>query len=295
MHLALVAFALWGGCGVARAGSATNITGLYYTGVNNSGGLLSGGSTDSHWEVVYARVNSADYTGTSAYTGAARVVSGSYIDSAWVQNTSAAQWITAPGASSAITGGTANIGGDYLPGNGTTGSNDAQYVYRLAFTITGSGGNGSAVTNHVAINMTIAADDQYAVYVNPTGYSLGADGATVSSPVSASGYGAWNNTTSINLQNYGSGSANNADFVIGTNYIYIVVNNTNSATGSTSATALNPSGLLVYQVGSAVLIDGNPIPEAGTWLPLFGAVGLYGGLILRRRRAAAPASSGSPL
>lgn len=274
-------FALFlGGSAKALAGSATGISGLYYTGVANNGSLLSGGATDSHWTVAYARVNGLDYYGTSTYTGAARVVSGSYVDGAWVQNTSSAQWITAPGASTSTSGTSTNIGGDYLPGNGTTGTNDSQYVYELDFTITGTGSG--SVTNNISINMTIAADDNYSIYVNPAGYTLGADGITFTTAASASGTSAWNNTTSLTLKNYGTGD--NADFVIGTNKIYIVVNNTNGVGGSSSATALNPSGLLVYQVGSAVTIDGKPVPEVGTWLPLIGAVGLYGGLMVRRRR-----------
>jgi hypothetical protein len=31
------------------------------------------------------------------------------------------------------------------------------------------------------------------------------------------------------------------------------------------------------------LIDGKPIPEVGTWLPIIGAIGLYGALMWRRR------------
>lgn len=279
---------LWGGALIARAGSATNVTGLYYTGVDNSGGLLDGGDQDSHWRVTFARVGSNTYSGTSTYTGQSYVVSGSYIDGAWVQNTSAAQWITAPGARTSASGGssTANQGGDYLPGNGTSGSNAAYYVYRLAFTISGTGGG--TVTNNIAISMTIAADDAYTVYVNPASAPTVNSSGVISSggtAASASGTSAWDNTTAITLANYGSGD--NANFVIGTNYIYIVVANTNSLTGSSSSSSLNPSGLLVYQVGSAVTIDGKPIPEAGTWMPMVGALGLFGWVGWRRRRAAA--------
>ena len=77
-------------------------------------------------------------------------------------------------------------------------------------------------------------------------------------------------------------AAANSNFVIGTNYIWVVVNNTNSVTGSSTATSLNASGLLVYQVGSAVVI-GGPIPEVGTMLPVMGALGLFGWRWLRRR------------
>ena len=277
-------------CGAAvRGGTATNIAGLFYTGVDNSGNVLAGGATDPHWSVSYANVNGTGST-SGSYTGAAYVLSSSYIDGAYVPNTSTSKWITAPGASTAATGGTANIGGDYLPGNGTTGRNSAYFVYTLAFTITGSGTSGSSVTNNVSISLTIAADDQYSVYVNPASAPTvtARTGAINTGGTAASGSAtsAWNNTTSLTLQNYGTGSANNASFVIGTNYLYVVVANTNSQTGGSTSAALNPSGLLVYQVGSATLIDGNPVPEVGTWLPVVAALGVFGLRRVRRRKDA---------
>lgn len=270
----------------AFAGSATDVTGLYYTGHNSSGGLAAGGATDANWTVTYARVNGSGST-SSAYTGAAYVLSSSYIDAAYVANTSSAQWITAPGASTAATGGTTNLGGDYLPGNGTSGTNSAYYVYRLAFTITGTGSG--TVTNNIQISMTIAADDAYTVYVNPVSSPTVNSSGVISSggtAASASGTSAWGNTTSFALGNStAGGGSNNSSFVIGTNYIYVVVNNSNSQTGTNSSTALNPSGLLVYQVGSGITIDGKVIPEVGTWMPVVGAIGLLGWRRFRRRPA----------
>lgn len=256
----------------AQAGTATSIAGLYYTGVNNSGGLLAGGVKDSHWSVNYANAPGTD----SNYEGAAYVVNAANRDSAWVPNTSTAQWITAPGATNPA--GTANSGGAYLPGNGTSGTNAAQYVFRLAFTISGSGFGD--VANNISISLTIAADDRYRIYVNPTMSNGEID--TNASTLAASRNSAWNNTQAEYLQNYsGGGHSDNANFVIGTNYIYVVVDNTNGTTGSSSSTQLNPSGLLVYQVGSAVLIDGKPVPEVGAILPVIGALGLFA---LRRFR-----------
>lgn len=273
--IAVLLLSVFGLVNSARAGAATGVNGLFYTGVNNSGGLLTGGSTDSHWSVNYANAPGTD----SNYQGAAYVVSGNYIDAGWVPNTSSAQWITAPGATTNAGGNAPNTGGDYLPGNGTSGANAARYVYRLAFTISGAGGNGSAVTNNISISLTIAADDRYEIYVNPT---MSGGEIAGSNTAVATRDNAWNNTTAEYLQNYtGGGHANNTDFVIGTNYIYIVVDNTNSQTGSNASTALNPSGLLVYQVGSAILIDGKPVPEVGTILPVVGALGL---LLFRRFR-----------
>jgi hypothetical protein len=128
--------------------------------------------------------------------------------------------------------------------------------------------------------MTMAADDQYSVYVNPAG-----NGTTIpTGTAAASQTNAWNNTTQISLQNFGTGSANNSSFQIGTNYIVVVVDNTNSVTGSSTSTAANASGLLVYQT-SAATINGVPVPEVATWLPLLGVISCYGLIVIRRRQA----------
>jgi hypothetical protein len=268
-------------CGTrARAGgTATDIYGLYYTGLASNGALQSAGAQDANWTVTYASTNGGSSANTT-YEGAAYVISAASISgSGYTQNTSTAQWITAPGAT--LSNGTSpNTGGDFLPGNGNTGGNEGVYIYTLAFTITGTGGTGATVGNNVQITMTLAADDQYQVYVNPSG-----NGSSIpTGTASASATSAWSNTTQIALQNYGSGGANNSTFKIGTNYIVVVVDNTNSATGYSGSTALNASGLLVYQTGAAE-INGHPVPEVATWLPLVGVLGCYGLVVFRRRQA----------
>ena len=276
--LAILAM-LAGGTRARAGGTATDIYGLNYTGLASNGGLQSAGAQDANWTVTYASTNG----GTSASTsneGAAYVISGSSISgSGYTPNTNNAQWITAPGATNS-SGTSPNTGGDYLPGNGNTGSNEGVYVYTMAFTITGTGGNGAVVGNNVQITMTLAADDQYQVYVNPSG-----NGASVpTGTASATATSAWSNTTQIALQNYGTGSANNATFKIGVNYIVVVVDNTNSVTGSSTSTSINASGLLVYQTGAAE-VNGHPVPEVATWLPLLGVLVCYGLVVLRRRQA----------
>ena len=269
--------------GEARGGTATNVNGLYNTGENNGYSDANGGTQDSHWSVTYASTNGGS-TANATYKGSSYVVDATannashtdYIDSGWVPNAGNAQWIVPPGASTAATGGTVNAGGVYLPGNGGTGAagqpnntadtNEAVFVYTLAFTISGTGAG--AVSNF-NLTMTVAADDQYAIYVNPTG-----NGASIPTGTAAStGTNAWGNTTAVTLPT-------NAGFVIGTNYLVIVVDNTNSATGNSGSTTLNPSGLLVYDMTG--FVNGVAVPEVGTWIPVVGAVGLYG-LVLRRR------------
>jgi hypothetical protein len=267
--------------GVTRAGTATDITGLYYTGVDNNGVALNGGVTDPHWNVTYASTNGGSSKNT-AYQGAAYVVSASYVDAAWTQNTSSSKWITAPGASTSSTGGTTNAGGDYLPGNGNTGSNEGIFIYTLAFTIVGTGSG--TVTNAVSISLTLSADDEYKVYINPSGNGTSIPTGTAA----ATATNAWNNTTSVTLANgtNGTGTSGNSVFKVGTNYLTIVVDNTNSVSGSSTSTAFNPSGLLLYQMGSATLINGKPIPEMGTVLPVIGAILTFGVSAWRRSRRA---------
>ena len=151
---------------LAANGTATDITGLDYTGTNTNGSLIAGGSTDPLWKVTYAQVAGVSYVGNSKYSGAAYVIDDSpYISSeSYVQNTANAQWITAPEAFD-TSGTVVNSGGNYLPGNGTTGNNDAEYIYTMTFSIAGT--RSGTVTNNVAISLTIAADDNYAIYVNP--------------------------------------------------------------------------------------------------------------------------------
>ncbi len=215
-------------------------------------------------------------------------------DSGYTPNQGSAQWVTAPGATISATNLTANTGGDFLPGNGNTGSNEGVFVYTLAFQITGSGGAGTLVKNAVSISLTVAADDQYSIYVNPGGY--GGNGTTLpTGTAAASRLSAWTNTTASVLQNgtNGTGTSGNSQFYIGTNYLTIVVDNTNSQTGSSNSTDLNASGLLVYEVSNAVTIDGTHIqgyvPEVGTWLPIVGALGLFGWFRWRRRANAVSA------
>jgi hypothetical protein len=261
-----------------QAQTANNVTGLFFTGLQSNGNLQTGGSQDANWNVTYASTNG----GTSAnatYEGAAYVINPSDVSgSGYTPNTSNAQWITAPGATVG-SGGTVNAGGDFLPGNGNSGNNEGVYIYTIAFNISGTGVAGTTVSNEVQITMTMAADDQYSVYVNPTGNGTKIPTGTAS----ASDTSAWSNTTQFALQNYGTGGANNAKFKIGTNYLVIVVDNTNSVNGSSNSTATNASGLLVYQT-SADEIDGHPIPEVATWLPMLGVIGCYGMVLLRRRQ-----------
>ena len=250
------------------AGTATDITGLYYT-----GGSLSAGSVDPNWNVTYASTNGGQST-NSTYIGDAYVIdpnafAGNGLAGGWINNTNDAQWIVAPNAVFSTNG-----NGVYgLPGNGTTkgwNSNMGVYLYTLKFNITGDN-VGSTVTNHVAISLTLAADDQWSVYINPQGNGASLPNGT---PAAYDYTSAWLNTTSVTLANYGTN--NNSVFKIGDNYLVVRVDNTNSITTQSSSTTTNPSGLFLYQSSSDwEKIDGKVVPE----LPYTGMVIVGGSLI----------------
>lgn len=275
--LAALAIAM-SGIDAQATGTATSITGIYDTGLTSSGSLQGAGSADAHWAVTYASTNGGSSI-NSTYEGAAYVIAPATVSNyGYTPNTSGAQWITAPGATNS-SGSSPNTGGDYLPGNGNTGSNEGVYIYTLAFTVTGTGSG--TVSSQVQVTLTLAADDQYSVYVNPSGNGTTIPTGTPAGSVTS----AWNSTTQTVLQNYGTGSADNSAFVIGTNYIVVVVDNTNNISGSSRSTTTNASGLLVYQTGYS-MINGKPVsPEVATWLPLVGVICCYGLIVLRRRKA----------
>jgi len=277
------------------AQTATGISGLYYSSVNNNGALLTTATTDPHWNVTYASTDNGA-TQNATYQGAAHVVTNT--TSGWIPDTTNAGWITAPNAGTNTAGDNPNTGATYLPGWGTATATSeiGLYVYTLAFTIAGTGTAGTTVPNNVALSLTMAADDQFRVYLNPTG-----NGTTRPTGTAAGGDSseAWKNTTSIVLANYASGLAGqsvNSTFKIGTNYLVVVVENTNNGRTVTH-TNFNPSGLLFYQQNQNILIDGQSIsivaghstPETGTWIPAVAALVLAGGWYgLRRYRAQRP-------
>ena len=287
----IAAFALWSG-GLAHAGTATGMSGFYYSGVNSSGVLLASGAQDPNWSVTYAQVAGSQNT---AYQGAAYVINSTYLPTqGYVQNTTTSQWITAPNAQ-IPTGGSPNTGGDFLPGNGNANGggannkNEGVYIYTLAFQIKGTGSG--TVTNAVSLTVTIAADDQYTLYLNPTGNGTSIPAGTgIGSRTSA-----WTNTASLTIANSAAGGK--AVFNIGTNYLVVVVDNTNSVAATSTATDLNASGMLVYQVSNVITIGTSTVtgtlPEVGTWIPVVGALGLLGVCRWRRRRSRLPAAAGS--
>jgi hypothetical protein len=136
-------------------------------------------------------------------------------------------------------------------------------VYTTTFTIGGTGTAGTPVTGF-AMDLSVSADNRFAVFVNPA--SLG----TAALATSTANYVAPDNAYSYSPLNVTLTSG----FVIGVNTISIEVQNAGSANTATT----NYSGLLVY--GSNFV----GLPELGSWLPLAAAVGAYGLWFWRRSR-----------
>jgi hypothetical protein len=282
-----------------RAANAESLTGFYYTGENSTGGNLSqgantpnvanSGTQDPYWSVTYASTNGGATT-ASAYVGTTYVINttntafntnGQYPNGYWAPETSSAEWITAPGAVWANNGNTAtsgqvNSGGDGLPGYGLdsaplpyTSTHAVIYVYTTTFTITGNGTTGDAITG-LTMNLSVSADNNFAVFVNPTNTAaaLATSSAKYVSPANEYTYAPLN----VSLT---------SGFVIGVNTISIEVENSG---GGTNVGNTNYSGVIVYGSGFVGL------PETGTWLPLAAAAGFYAAWFLRRSRPRAIAA-----
>ena len=242
--------------------------------------------------MTYASTNGGSSASTT-YEGSAYAVTSSAVSgSGYTSNTSTAEWIVAPGAYTSTSARSYNLntGGNYLPGNGT-GSNEGIYVYTLAFNISQTGvAAGGKITAPLSINMTIAADDGYAVYLNPLGYNKNPTSAPTNygTAISSNPQGEWTGTTQLTV------NTSNATFYNGVNYLSIVVDNTNGISGSSSATDLNESGLLVFDTtasngSTAIWSNGAPVPEVGAWIPVALAVGIVGFHVYRRRSSVSPA------
>jgi hypothetical protein len=288
---------LWASAAPLPGQTATDIAGIYNTGETATGSLVTQGDVVSSgiWSVTYASTNGGT-NASSTYQGNTYAISGT--PSGYTPDTSTAEWIVAPGASTSTTNTTGsqyvNKGGNNLPGNGTgsgSGTNQGVYVYTLAFTITGSGSAGTKVTSAMSIDMTLAADDGYNVFVNPAGIGVDPTGSPLTTytvaPAASDTAGAWSDTTQVVLSNGTNGTNGNSIFSIGTNYISVIVDNTNNLSSSSSTSVWNQSGLLDYNSAAflgtqEVMSNGRVVPEVTPWLPLAGAAALCGLFFLRR-------------
>lgn len=173
-----------------------------------------------------------------------------YNGSPFVSQTLPAGWV--PNTSSAswlVTRDPTDTLGNIL---GTSGGNATRPTGTYDFTLSFSLPAGAQLST-VQITGTGAADDVAQIFVN---------GVLVSGQ-QLSTYSSLSNFTL---------NASNAAFVSGTNTITFRVNN--SGAGA--------SGLIITNFAGTAIV-----PEVGTWLPLVGAVGLYGAALHRRKKQTA--------
>lgn len=229
---------------------ATSVSGLYGTGMNVSG------STDQAWKVTGAYTNGSAnnvsasltaYTGgsyTSTFNGQA-VLNTNQASGYWITNQTSGKWIVTPYT---------NDSSQHLYAG--------YYAYQLTFTI---GGTGSGAVSNFSLTMSAAADNAFYVYVNPTETTGGMPdfGQTPATGYADTGSYTPGSTVTLN--------SSNANFNIGSNTLVFVVYNNNTSLNN------NSSGLIVYGLTGYV-------PEVSPWIPIAGAIGTYGLVLLVRRR-----------
>ncbi len=216
-----LAVALFVAAGAGLSAQTVSISGLYRTGVNNSGTRLGGNVSDPHYVVT-----AIPAAAPSNNLGVSRTVNLNQIPSFWVANPSDARWITTPGTPSTGTG----TGGQNP--NRVTGNFD----YTLTFTMPAG-----AILSTVSISGTGAADNSAQIFVN---------GALVSGQSIAT-YGSTNSFT-LNVSN--------ASFQTGANTITFRVSNNINYTGllitSLSGTVAVPEAGAILPLFGAVVLYG---------------------------------------
>lgn len=126
------------------------------------------------------------------------------------------------------------------------------YAYTLTFDITGgAGSNVGDVASGVSIFMTLAVDGNATITVNGT------------NSVSTTGSSPWTQTQNVTLNN---------GFVIGSNMITVTVQNQ------------GPYWWLYGTHGVLVSSIKGVVPEVGTWMPLAGALLLFGWMRFRPKK-----------
>jgi hypothetical protein len=128
------------------------------------------------------------------------------------------------------------------------------FSYTLSFNINGDGGTGAAISNFVAVTLTWTSDDKSKLYLN--GRNTG---------ITQSG---WNSTKTVTID------SETSDLKIGPNTLAVYV--TNSGGGA--------SGLMVTGI-SASISPCRPLPEVGTWIPVFGACLVVMWIKMKRKTA----------
>jgi hypothetical protein len=241
--------------------------GLYPTGFAANGNEIgtieatstSEGVVDPHYSVIQVSTFVSGYT---KYEGAAEVTNTAL---GWHATVNGADWIEPPGGTYSPYSGNPEY---WFPGSVKTGSatngSGVQYDYQIVFTVPSA-----FVLSTISIAGSLAADDYVDVYLN--GDSAHEDALT-----------------SLNLYSAGAAftltTANG--LVLGVNTLTFAVFNLDA--GSTQS---SPSGLDVFAVGTGTYTT-LAAPEVGAFIPVAGAVALYGGILIARRKSKADPAGG---
>ena len=136
----LAASAVAAAMSIAAGAQAATITGLYNTGVDNSGAAVAGNGADLHWTL----------NGGAAYTGG---TNGSFPLGPWVADSADSRWLTP----------TSNAADSFDP------SANGYYTYATTFSLTAGQAAGAAFTGRYAV-------DNQAANILLNGHSLGSGG-----------------------------------------------------------------------------------------------------------------------
>jgi hypothetical protein len=247
--------------------------GLYPTGYNSSGLLLpvslpssSGeGYVDGNYSVihVYSFANGTAVTSTGStytkYVGAARVTQA--YSGGWNSAVQNSQWIEPPGGLYTTVNGVTFY---QFSGAGASAGAGLGFDYQIVFTVPSSY-NLSTVT----ITGTAIADNYLDIYLNnDTSQTL-----------------QFNTQSNLYTVPVTFSLSSAQGLVLGVNTLTFYVFNI--------GTILNPTGLDVMDIGSGTYKT-TAAPEIGAYLPVVGAILLYGSILVARRRSIRIRGGNSP-
>jgi hypothetical protein len=170
---------------LAASAQAASLTGLYNTGVDNNGAVISGDNADQHWAFSVVS-GTAAATGTSAYTS---LNNSAFPAGDWVLDNSTSRWITP----------TPDAAASFDP------TSDGVYDYALTFNVANL--SKASFTGQYAVDNQVTSILLNGVALNTNGG--GTDGGFTSFAAAAgSGFIAGKNTLTFQVDNFAQSSGN---------------------------------------------------------------------------------------